>query len=81
MCKKREYDFYKMLAITNYNSISCGTPAETKKAAQEKKQHWDKFLKNIDWNYLTALSEARAGKATPMKMFTRLGFKPPKEKK
>ena len=70
-----------MLAITNYNAITCGAPSETRKNAQEKKRHWDKFIKNIDWEYLTALSAAKSGKAkTPVKMFTRLGFKAPTTK-
>jgi cyclophilin family peptidyl-prolyl cis-trans isomerase len=81
ICKKREYDNYKMLAIINYNAIACGTPADSSKGAREKSKHWGKFIEKLDWDKLVAMAEAMEKPKNPIKMFTKLGFKPPKEKK
>lgn len=79
-CVKREYDNYRMSAIIHYNAIACGTPADNRSAAKEKSRHWAKFIKNLDWNYLEALAEARVNPKSTLKMFKKLGFDLPKEK-
>lgn len=71
---------YRMLAIINYNSIACGTPADSKKGASEKSKYWKNFMKQLDWNYLEALATARTSPKSTVKMFKKLGFNIPKEK-
>ena len=70
-----------MLAVICYNAVACGTPADTKKGASTKSKHWKNFMKNLDWNYLEALAEAKTNPKSAVGMFEKLGFNTPKERK
>jgi len=67
-----------MLAVINYNSIACGTPADSSKAAQEKTRHWKKFMDNLDWNTLTRKADAMKD---PLSVIRGLGVIPLRSRK
>ena len=75
VCKKREIDASKQMAITMYNAIVCGSPSDNRKAAEEQKRHWRKFMKSLDWNHLMRIAESRAN-PDPLSAFRALGLTP-----
>ena len=66
MCKKAEYDYYKMMAIVKYNAIACGSIPDSQKAASAQKKHWKSFIDKLDWDKLVSRAKA---KPDPVKAF------------
>jgi len=71
MCKKKEYDYYKMMAIVHYNAIACGSIPDSQKAANAQKKHWREFIDKLDWDKMVRKAKA---KPDPIKAFQGLGM-------
>jgi hypothetical protein len=66
MCQKKEYDYYKTMAISMYNAIACGSIPDNQKTSQEQKKAWRKFIDHFDWDKLMRKAKA---KPDPKKAF------------
>ena len=73
MCKKKEYNHYQTIANIMYMSVQCGSLADSKKASDEQKRHWKKFITNFDWDQLMRKSSR---KQDPLAAFRSIGMAP-----
>ena len=59
MCRKKDYDNYKMAAIIMYNAISCGSLPDSSKTRKEQNKVWRKFIDNLDWDVMMKKATAK----------------------